>query len=68
MDTTTIRVLKAVNNIGTAELARRAGVQRMTAWRWETGQPNVSAETSEKLMRALLAPAATGSASPDEAA
>ncbi len=50
-----IRVVKALKNVTTAELARRAGVEHTTAWRWETGKPNVSAETSEKLQRALLA-------------
>lgn len=55
VDTLTIRVVKAVQGITTAELAKRAGVRRETAWRWCTGQPNVSSETSERLTRALLA-------------
>lgn len=55
MDTLTIKVVKAVHGITTSELARRAGVEHTTAWRWCTGKPNVSPETAEKLERALLA-------------
>ncbi len=55
MEPEVIRVVKALKNVTTAELARRAGVEHTTAWRWETGKPNVSAETAERLQRALLA-------------
>ncbi len=55
MDTQTIRVVKALHGVSTAELAKRAGIRRETVWRWETNQPGVSTETSEKLLRALLA-------------
>ncbi len=65
MDALTIRVAKAVQNLSTSELARRAGVERTTAWRWETGKPHVSPEASVKLMRALLA---GGPDDPDKAA
>ncbi len=54
MDTVTIRVNKALANVTTAELARRAGVSRQVVWRWENGLPKVSPETAEKLTRALL--------------
>ncbi len=54
MDSLQIRLNKAYTGLTTSELAKRAGVRRETVWRWETGQPNVSPETAEKLMRALL--------------
>ncbi len=54
MDTTTIRVLRAVRGISTADLAQRAGVHRATAYRWETHSKSVSPETAERLMKALL--------------
>ncbi len=54
MDATTIRVTKALHNVGTQELAERAGVSRMTAWRWQSGRPYVAPETAAKLEHALL--------------
>ncbi len=56
MDATTIRVTKALRRIGTVELARRAGVDRSTAWRWENGRPHVSQETAARLTKALFEP------------
>lgn len=60
MRTKTIRVILAMEEIGTPELARRAGVNRVTAWRWVAGHPDVSRETAERLTRALLGPAGIG--------
>ncbi len=54
MDGTTIRVTKALHNVGTQELAARAGVSRVTAWRWQTGQRYVAPETARRLERVLL--------------
>ncbi len=54
MDTTSIRVLRAVRGISTADLAQRAGVSRCTAYRWETQSRAVSPETAQKLQTALL--------------
>jgi len=54
MDGTTIRVTKALHNLGTLELAERAGVARVTAWRWQTGQRYVAPETARKLEAALF--------------
>ena len=55
MDTaTTIRVMKSLHNIGTDELAARAGVSRFQVWRWEYGRPGVSAKTVRKLEHALF--------------
>ncbi len=54
MDPVTIRLNKALRGIGTVELARRAGVSRVTAYRWEHGVPYVSQETAARLTRALL--------------
>ncbi len=55
VDTITIKVHQAMHRITNAELARRAQVNPVTVWRWQTGKPGVSAETAEKLQRALLA-------------
>ncbi len=54
MDRVAIRVVKAVQGISTGDLARRAGVDRATAWRWETGRPNVSQAMARRLQDALL--------------
>ncbi len=54
MDAQTIRVVKAVQGIGTEELAARAGVSRYSAWRWESGRHPVGTETARKLEDALL--------------
>ena len=54
MDGTTIRVTKALHNLGTEKLATRAGVSRITVWRWQTGRPHVAPETARKLEQALF--------------
>jgi len=54
MDEVTIRVQKALKDIGTTELGARAGVSRYQAWRWETGRPGVSPETVRRLEHALF--------------
>lgn len=59
LDAVTIRVHKALAGVGTVELARRAGVSRYTAWRWEHNRPHVSPEVAERLTRALFQPAGT---------
>lgn len=56
MDANAVRVLLALQDRGTGDLARQAGVARKTAWRWETGR-TVAPETAERLMRALVEPA-----------
>lgn len=61
MDSGAIRLLKAYRNLGTEELAKRAGVSRYQAWRWERGMAGVSPQTSDRLVRVLLdTPAAAG--------
>ncbi len=62
MDTQTIRVVKAMQGVSTGDLAKRAGVRRETVWRWETGQPNVSPQTAERLLHALMDPIRTPAA------
>ncbi len=62
MDTTSIRVLRAVRGITTADLAQRAGVCRASAYRWETQSRAVSPETARKLQTALLEGDGTGDA------
>ncbi len=52
--TTSIKVSKVINGITTAELARRAGVNPITVWRWTAGRPGVSPETARKLEQALF--------------
>ncbi len=59
MDATTIRVQKALQDIGTVELARRAGVSRFTAWRWQAGKDNVSPAAASRLQAALFEGAGT---------
>ncbi len=54
MDRIAIRVQKALNGIGTQELAARAGVSRYSAWRWESGRHPVGVETARKLEDALF--------------
>ena len=66
--TTTIKVSKVMNGITTAELARRAGVNPITVWRWETGRQHVAPETASKLASALLAPNGPGDDHPGAAA
>ncbi len=61
MDTTTIRVLRAVRGISTTDVARLAGVSRCTAYRWETHSKSVSPETAERLTKALLEGNGSGS-------
>ncbi len=63
--TTTIKVSKFMNGITTAELARRAGVNPITVWRWETGRRYVAPETASKLASALLAPNGPGDDHPE---
>ncbi len=62
MDTTAIRIQRALRDITATELARRAGVSRHTAWRWEHNRPYVSTETAAKLERALFEGNGTGDA------
>ncbi len=57
MDTLQIRINKAYKALTTSELAKRAGCDRGTAWRWETGRLKVSPEMAERLTRVLIEPA-----------
>jgi len=66
MDPVTIRVQKALQDVGTEELGRRAGVSRFTTWRWQTGRPHVAPETARKLELALFSNNGTRSASGNE--
>jgi transcriptional regulator with XRE-family HTH domain len=68
MDEVTIRVQKALRDIGTTELGARAGVSRYQAWRWETGRPGVAPETVRRLEQALFSNNGTRSDSGNEAA
>ncbi len=54
MDAVTIRVQKALQDVGTSQLAARAGVSRHQAWRWQSGRPGVAPETAARLERALF--------------
>lgn len=54
MDQVTIRVQKALQNVSTEELARRAGVSRFRTWRWQSGRPHVAPKTARKLENALF--------------
>ncbi len=56
MDPTTVNVIKALHGITTEELARRAGVDRATVWRLESGRTRVSDATALRVYRALLDP------------
>ncbi len=62
MDPTTVNVIKAMRGITTEELARRAGVDRATVWRLESGRTRVSDETALRVYRALLDPSPTPAA------
>ncbi len=68
MDLLAIRIQKAVRNIGTGELAARAGVSRCQTWRWQTGRPHVAPETAAKLERVLLSGNSVGPDSRTDAA
>lgn len=56
MDRTAIRVQRALRDMSVTELAKRAGVSRFTAYRWEHGRANVSEATAARLTKALLEP------------
>ncbi len=62
-----IKVSKLLNGVTTSELAKRAGVNPITVWRWENGRQYVSPETASKLAAALLAPNGTGDDHPEAA-
>lgn len=54
MDTATrTRIEMLLRGVTTPQLARRAGVSRVHAWRWGTGKPGVSEEAAARLHRAL---------------
>ncbi len=69
MDSQIIRVVKAVQGLGTEELAGRAGVSRFTVHNWESGRRPVSAESARRIEDALLGRTnGTGDVHPDNVA
>ncbi len=54
VDREAVRVVKFVKGVTCEDLARRAGVHRITAHRWENNDPRVSSETADKLLHALM--------------
>ncbi len=68
MDAVTIRVAMAYQDIGTDELAARAGISRFQVWRWRTGRPGIAPQTARKIERALLSSNSVGPDSRTDAA